>query len=151
MVFKYNLSRGAWEKNDFRYVYSPVAISRKTFIEEDNCLVNSFNEESLKYDYVSLAHKNRFTVGDRATLECSFDNFGAPLITLANCIYDDGKNLMYSDHYEVVAYEDGCNVWYVRRAPDGSELPFISENCLSLYFPIKAGDKISMSVSLRQE
>jgi hypothetical protein len=82
-------------------------------------------------------------------LSCSFEKFGAPLITLANSL-DEGKDgyLMYGDHYEVVVYEGGCNVWFVTKAPENSPRPFISTNCLRLNFPIENGAKIEFSVTV---
>jgi hypothetical protein len=100
------------------------------------------------HDYISIAHKSSFTVGTRAALVCSFENYGAPLITLANSIgADEGGNPLYGDHYEIVAYEGGCNVWYITKAPDGAKRPFLNDCCLRVNFPIEAGSKIELGVA----
>ena len=52
---------------------------------------------------------------------CSFEKYGAPLITIANAIGKDENGYpLYGDHFEIVAYESGCNVRFITKALEGS-------------------------------
>ena len=47
-----------------------------------------------------------------ACVSCSFEKFGAPLITLTDILETDEKgNLFYDKCHEVVLWEKGINVW----------------------------------------
>ena len=149
---KYDFGQKDWKKNwkkDFRYAYSLVANSFCEFNEEEDHLSNGYNEDIGGYDYISIVHKDVHGVGEKLSLKCSFDHFGAPLITVANDLWtDDEGHTRYGDHYEVVAYEGGCNVWYITKADEGSTRPFKVANCLRLRFPIEEKTEVSLSVEL---
>ena len=148
MIYSYNFSEGSRWEADFSHTYSLVCPSRNSFIQEADAIVNSYNEEMKGHDYISLAHKARFSVGTRTSLVCSFESYGAPLITIANSIGTDANGYaLYGDHYEIVAYEGGCNVWYITKAPDGAKRPFLNDCCLRVNFPIEAGSKIELGVA----
>ena len=145
---KYDFGQAEWKK-DFRYVYSLVASSFCEFSDENGHIANGYNENVGGYDYISIAHKDTFGLGARASVKCSFDHYGAPLLTFANDIRtDESGRLLYGDHYEVVAYEGGCNVWYITKAEEGSERPFKVASCLKLRFPIEEKSVVDMSVEL---
>lgn len=142
----YDFSKADW-KQDFEYAYSLVANSFNKFTEQKDHLSNGFNNEINGYDYISIVHKQKHAVGVKASADCSFDNYGAPLITFANSLWTDENGfLRYGDHYEVVAYENGCNVWYITEAPKGSPRPFKVENCIRLRFKIEEKSRVSLSV-----
>ena len=143
---KYDFGNSEWKK-DFRYAYSIIYNSFHEFKEEGGCVVN---EKTDHFHYVSIVHNDTFGKGAKVSAKCSFDHYGAPLFTFANSIYKDEENgvLRYGDHYEVVAYEEGCNVWFVTKAPEGSGRRFDSECCLRLRFPIEEKSMIRMSTEL---
>ena len=145
---KYSFANSEWEC-DFDYTYSLVANTYNKFTYADGQVFSGYNEERGVYDYVSVAHKDVFHSGAKVSVECSFDKFGAPLITIANSIYtdSDGKS-MYGDHYEVVSYKDGCNIWYITKAQEGSAKPFVNIKCLSVHFPIEEGSRLNLSVKV---
>ena len=145
---KYNFANSDW-KNDFKYAYSLVANSFCEFAEEQDHIANGYNEKIGGYDYISIVHKDSFKKGAMVAVKCSFDHYGAPLITFANDLWtDENGNVRYGDHYEVVAYENGCNVWYITKAEQGSERPFKVANCIRLRFPIEEKSVIDMSVEV---
>ena len=145
---KYTFNNGEW-KNDFRYAYSIIYGRVCEFNEEADHLVNNGDVEAKRFDYVSIVHNEKFTKGAKATLVSSFDSYGAPLITIANSVtLDEHGELRYGDHYEVVGYESGCNVWFITDPDEGSDRHFKSQNCLRLRFPVEEKKPFSMSVEL---
>ena len=145
---KYSFANSEWEK-DFEYSYSLVANSYNKFTYADGHVYSGYNEEIKGHDYVSIVHGDVFHSGAEIAVKCSFDKFGAPLITIANWIEKDadGKT-MYGDHYEVVAYKDGCNIWYITKAPEGHTRPFLNIKCASIHFPIEEGSTLTLSVKV---
>ena len=148
---KYLFTNNEWKQN-FAYAYSIVARSFNEFISDADHVFNDYNEKIEDYDYVSIVHNEKYGNRARAYMRCSFDNFGAPLITLANSVTrGDDSRLRYGDHYEVVAYEGGCNVWYVTKAPEGSKKAHKSESCGCLSFRLEAMKEFEMSVEVRDK
>ena len=145
---KYTFDNSSW-KNDFSYAYSLVATSYCEFSEASDHIHNGYNEEIGGYDYISIVHCEKGATGDVISTKCSFDSYGAPLLTFANEVWTDGEgHLRYGDHYEIVAYENGCNVWRITRAPEGSTRPFVAENCLRLRFPMPENTPFTLRVEL---
>jgi len=132
------------------HVYSPVAKSCTRFHREGDCIANAYNEAIKEYDYISLADPNPHRSGVTVSTRCSFDKYGAPLVTLANELFrgDDGE-LHYGAHYEVVVYEKGCNIWYVVPAPEKKERPFTAKSVARLQFPLNPGARISLQVTVK--
>ena len=145
---RYSFADNTW-KNDFKYAYSLVANTFCEFTEENGHVVNPYNVKAGCYDYISIVHKDVFEKGAKVSAKCSFDHYGAPLLTFASSLWTDGDgHLRYGDHYEVVAFENGCNVWYITKADEGSERPFKVANCIRLRFPIEDKSIIDMSVEV---
>lgn len=145
---KYDFAKKDW-KNDFKYAYSLVANTFCEFTEEADHLMSGYNEKAGGYDYISIVHKDVFEKGVKVSVKCSFDHYGAPLLTFANSLWTDGEGrLRYGDHYEVVAFENGCNVWYITEAEEGAERPFKVANCIRLRFPIEDKSMIDMSAEM---
>ena len=148
IFMKYNFSNNEGKK-DFKYAYSIIYGVCREFVETSDHLVNRGDVERGRYDYVSIVHNEKFTKGAKATLVSSFDSYGAPLITIANSVtLDEHGELRYGDHYEVVGYESGCNVWFITDPDEGSDRHFKSQNCLRLRFPVEEKKPFSMSVEL---
>ena len=149
MTYHYDFTRDSGWRNDFSNTYS-IAFGkrREDFIQEDDCIRNAPIEGTEYFEYISNAHKKCFKRGARAKLVCSFESYGAPLITLANSIGTDENGYpLYGDHYEIVAYEEGCNVWFITKAPEGSGKSFDGKGLLRLRFPIAGGEKIELSIT----
>lgn len=148
MTTRYRFARDSgWEKH-FTETYSVVAgTAREHFVQREDGIENCSLGDGKHFAYISAAYNEPLSVGASAALEASFESYGAPLITLANSIGKDAEgHPFYGDHYEIVLYEGGCNVWFVAKAPEGDARPFVSENPLRLYFSIKDGEKVTLKV-----
>ena len=149
MVRRFSFASGSgWEKH-FTETYSIVAGSaRASFVQREDGIENLALGDGKCFAYISAAYCERLTRGASISVDCSFASYGAPLITLANEITRDSDgHPLYGDHYEIVVYEGGCNVWYVQKAPEGSPRPFTAENPLRLYFPIQGGERVTLKVT----
>lgn len=135
----------------FIYVTSPASKSRNKFIQKENCIENSYNEEIKDYDYISIVTKEKYRDGVTMRVKCSFDKFGAPLIVFT----DDYKQLedgsyQYGLHFEVVAYENGCNVWHIVQGKGGKN-PIDVTKVDSREFSIEDKSIIEMEVTVKEK
>ena len=137
--------------DDFMYVYSPACKYYKEFIVEDDCIHNTYNDELQDWDYVSMVSKKRYSVGTKITTKCSFAKFGAPLIVFSDDISKDenGRNI-YGHHYEIVAYEDGINIWSIVRCPERKEKPIFPTKVGSLSFHVDENTLIELEVTVEK-
>lgn len=147
---KYIFGRGLWNKNDLIYAYSPVATSFTEFGETDDCIMNAYNESIKGYDYVSLAAKKRYGDGTKVMTKCSFDSFGAPLITIANGFFtDENGRTRYDAHYEIVAYEGGCNVWYIVPCDEDKEKPYKVSSVVKVRYEIEPKSIVELETEIK--
>ena len=149
MQKEFSFACGSGWENHFTETYSVVAGSaREHFVQREDGIENIALGDGKHYAYISAAYREKLTRGASISVDCSFVSYGAPLVTLANEIGSDRDgHPLYGDHYEIVVYEGGCNVWYVKKAPEGSPSPFTAENPLRLYFPIKGGERVTLKVA----
>lgn len=152
MVKKYDFRLGKWNKDDFFYVYSPACKAYKEFIQEDSCIVNSFDESIKDFDYISMVTKEKYTHGVKISAKCSFEKFGAPLIVLTNDINKNHQGeSIYGRHFEIVPYEKGCNVWKVEPAPEKLSRPIKSTALAKMEFKVDAESIIDLEVEVKQK
>lgn len=135
MKKEYIFKRNGWQKDEFEYVYSPVCKTFNEFIQEDDHIRNLAIDGD--FEYISMISKARYTAGTKIYLKCSFDTFGAPIIVLTDDIFSDGERKRYGLHFEVVAYENGFNVWRIVPAPEKIERPINAVKILAEQFEIK--------------
>ena len=138
-------------EDKFIYVSSPASKSKKKFLQKENCIENSYNEEIKDYDYISIITKEKYEGGVNVRVKCSFDKFGAPLIVFT----DDYKQLedgtyQYGLHFEVVAYENGCNVWHIIPGKDEKN-PIDVTKVNAVEFPIEDKSIIDMEVTIEEK
>ncbi|MBR3601378.1 MAG: hypothetical protein IKL49_03535 [Lachnospiraceae bacterium] len=101
-------------EDKFIYVSSPASKSKNKFIQKEDCIENGYNEKIKDYDYISIITKEKYKDGVTVRVKCSFDKFGAPLIVFTDdCKQLEDGSFQYGLHFEVVAYENGCNVWHI--------------------------------------
>lgn len=134
----------------FIYVSSPAAKSRNRFIQKEDWIESSYNEVIKDYDYISIITKEKYDDGVTIRVKCSFDKFGAPLIVFT----DDYKQLedgtyQYGLHFEVVAYENGCNVWHIVPGKDKEKSPIDVTKVNSMEFTIEDKSIIDMEVTIK--
>ena len=138
-------------EDKFVYVSSPASKSKKKFVQKENCIENTYNEEIKDFDYISIIAKEKYNDGVTISVKCSFDTFGAPLIVLT----DDYKSLedgsyQYGLHFEVVAYENGCNVWHIVPGKEEKN-PIDVTKVNAIEFPIEDKSIIDMEVTIRDK
>ena len=134
----------------FIYVSSPAAKSRNRFIQKEDWIESSYNEVIKDYDYISIITKEKYGDGVTIRVKCSFDKFGAPLIVFT----DDYKQLedgtyQYGLLFEVVAYENGCNVWHIVPGKDKEKSPIDVTKVSSMEFTIEDKSIIDMEVTIK--
>ena len=137
-------------EKDFMYVFSPNSKSFVPFTFENGQAINRYDEKLKDYEYVSIVTKEKYTDGVKISTKCSFDSFGAPLIVLSDDISVDenGRN-KYGLHFEVVAYENGCNVWHIVPFPERTERPIKPTKIAFSTFSIPEKCEIDMSVTVQ--
>lgn len=148
----YSLSDFASVKKDFFYAYSPNCKDYVTFTEEKDCVVNTFNEKINDFDYVSMITLDRFAPGTKVTTHCSFEKFGAPLVVFTDDLGPDAFGRpTYGLHFEVVAFEEGCNVWHIVPAAPGAEKPIKPTKIGLTRFPIADNSIIELTVEFLEK
>ena len=150
MKIAYNFGKNKWNKDDFFYAYSPAAKAHKKFIQDGDCIRNSYNEDISDYDYISIVTKEKFSSPVTIRTKCSFESFGAPLIVLSDDISKnaDGTNI-YGLHFESVAYEEGGNVWHIVPWPERKECPRRSSLIGKTRFPIDDNSLIDIEITIQ--
>lgn len=109
----WNFSRGQWSMDGLTYAYTYRFPETPVFRQLDDCILNSENgSQEQGFDNITLLTKEKCLYGTRIETKCSFDHFGAPLVTIAeNIIPDENGNMRFGNYIEVVLYEKGVNVW----------------------------------------
>ena len=136
-------------ENEFFYAYSPACQSFTKFDFENDCILNRVNNDiDAGFDYVSISLKQKERAPINISTCCSFDKFGAPLIVITeNLLEKDGK-LFYGNHIEVVAYEEGINIWYI----ESDEKNVINVKLLGeKKFIVKEKEKLDLIVKINQD
>ena len=134
---------------DFMYVYSPICKVFKEFIAEDECIKNSYNDDIKDWDYISIVTKDKYSSGTTVSTVCSFDKYGAPLIVFTDDIVNDENGIRrYGHHYEVVAYENGINIWSIVPWHERGERPIKPTKIAFLEFPVKEDDFFELKVKV---
>ena len=138
-------------EDKFIYVSSPASKSKKKIVKKESCIENSYNEEIKDYDYISIITKEKYESGVAVRVKCSFDKFGAPLIVFTDDykLLEDGT-YQYGLHYEVVAYENGCNVWHIVPGKDEKN-PIDVTKVNAIEFPIEDKSMIDMEVTIEEK
>jgi hypothetical protein len=148
----YNLKKGQWDNNELVPAYSPACFDRANFRQEDNCLVNREGKSLFGYEYISLTEKVKRKMGVVATLQCSFEKFGAPLIVFSNDLPVNEKGeRIYGEHYEIVAYEKGINIWKVIPWPERVERPTKSILLAKKEFAIEGNSMIEIKMEILED
>ena len=121
-VFHCSFARGAWDPNRWMLVKSPRWSHFGGWVQKDDCIENETPADAAAKDllgkrapetYTSMVLKRTFSgnVVVRSTME--FTDRMAPLIVLAPTLGKAAKGRPeYREHYEVVLYDGGINVWH---------------------------------------
>jgi len=150
---KYDLKRGLPEH--FVYAASTIVTYRREFQLDSDGLVNARIELEDKqaayqdYEYISVVEKERVQLPVVLEAECSFDKFGAPLIVFSEEITEKGNGWKeYGEHYEVVLFESGINIWHITPQKEGGQQV---EAVCKARLPFPAGEMTKLTVRLTRE
>jgi len=148
----YRFNKDERDFSDFNYAYSPHAEGRNKFFLYDNCIANFEPERREEFNYVSLITKKKYGIGTRVSTKCVFKKFGAPLIVFTDDMTDEvGGTKLYGLHFEVVAYEGGCNVWHIVPDPENVKRPIKSTKIGNMAFSIEPDEVIDISVGFKSK
>lgn len=142
----YNFADGI-NLDDFFYCYSPQAKCCGVFTREKNCIKNSYNDDVRDYEYTTIMLKEKLRVGNKITTECDFEKRGAPLVVISDVLFEKDGHTYYGEHFEAVAFEEGCNVWYNRLPTEPSyPKPLVTEKIHFEDIPTPNGTRVKLSV-----
>lgn len=150
----YNFNVKEANLEDFKYAYSPAAKTHKEFTQLDDCIANFTpgevgHKDIFDYDYISMITKKKYKSGVKFSTKCNFVKFGAPLLVFCNDFITDTNGApIYQNHYEVVAYEGGCNIWYIVPWPERTERPIKPTLIGKLDFEIKPDELIEIRTQI---
>ena len=139
------------DPSEFYYCYSPQAKVCGVFERETDCIKNRYNAEVGDYEYTTAMLKEKLTVGDRITLVCDFERRGAPLVVFTDELITKGGKPYYGEHFEVVTFEEGVNVWH--NIPTGIDDPKRALKTNKLHFesiPTPNKARVTLSVVFRE-
>ena len=137
---------------DFRYAYSPACFDRVAFKQENNSILNSTGKSLFGYEYISILERVKRRLGVVAQTECSFEKFGAPLIVFSDDIHVNEKGeWIYGKHFEVVAYEDGINIWHIIPCPENKDRPIKPTLLAAKKFHIKDNSLINIKLQILKD
>ena len=135
----------------FEYAYSPICKEHIRFEQQKDCVANYKEENPEEFAYVSVVCNEKCAVGAKVSVECSFGKFGAPLIVFSDDVSDneDGSKL-YGLHFEVVAYENGCNIWHIMPDPSNTVRPIKTKKIAFEEFKIEENERIRIDVQFEK-
>ena len=146
---KYVFSENNWSLEQFTYAYTYRFEETPVFVQEVDCIRNSKNEEFKQgFDNISLMDRTPHGPGTRITTQCAFENFGAPLIVLAESLDTDARGVLrHGNYFEIVLYENGINVWRMWLR-DGK----VSwKKLMNVDFPVSANEVHTLSVQVEAD
>ena len=150
---RYELKNGLPE--NFVYAASTVVSYRREFTQESEGLANARIELADKkaayqdFEYISAVESERAKLPVKLEVECSFDKFGAPLIVFSeNMTEKENGWREYGEHYEVVLFESGINIWHITPKKEGGQQV---EAMCKARLPFPAGEWTKLTVTLAKD
>lgn len=145
----YNFSRTAGKELGLDTAYSFRFTETPEFTRKDDAIATAVNPNHREgFDNISLLTPERYTAKVRASLRCSFEDWGCPEIIVVEeterC--EDGA-LRYGPCFEVVLYKDGINVW--RHYRDDGVCHWHKR--LGAHFPVEEGKLHELTVEIREK
>lgn len=138
--------KGLWE-NSFVYANSFRWNDDPEFIQQEDHIHNrKISEERFGYDNISLMTAEKYAPGVKVSTVCSFDDFGAPLIVIAEDLIPDANGFpRYGEYLEIVLYENGVNVWRMHM-DEAHKVTW--HKALGVEFPVTAKEKHELTVEI---
>jgi len=126
----FDFAEGKWERGAFFEARNDDWDRGAPIVQMPDCVMNAndpkWTDEDLYKNhqadvYSSLILTNRFRGNVTFSSKMSFDHRMAPSLVIAGEFAKDAQGRMaFRDHYEIVLFEDGLNVWRHRR-PNGGK------------------------------
>lgn len=145
---KLDFSRGAWNTDEIAYAYTYRFPGAPEFLQQEDCVENrpdSAGTFGCDWENISVLSRRTYTAGARIETRCAFFGSGAPLITVADRMYDENGVSKYGDYLEIVLYRNGVNIW--RMQMDG-EKTVTWNKMLGVEFPVSEGDIHTLAVEV---
>lgn len=141
---KIYFKKGMWEEN-FVYAYCPRFPFSPEFVQKNGYIENSVNPDMRDgFDYVTALLCEKYE-SVKLTLECSFEKYGAPLITIAEDVFKNEEgNLIYKNYHEVVLWEGGINIWHLKDEEGSVKIKKLA----ALDFPLEGGKRHTFSAEI---
>ena len=135
--FAVTFANGQWNMENFIMVKSPRFSHVGRFLQNGDHIVN-FTPAGLSNDellhcreaYAAMLTKTKYSGNVTVSSRMSFDHRMAPLIVIAPELGEsaDGQFPEFRDHYEIVLFDEGINVWhhrYIDGKPSWYKLAYI--------------------------
>ena len=144
---------GAWSSNDWIVVKSPRCNYVHGFMQKEDGIENEcpdvsgeeIHQKHFNDVYSAMVLKDRVGVGQSVSSTMSFDWRMAPLIVLVeNLDKSETEVPTLGDHWEVVLYAEGLNVWR-HSTKDGK--PFVYRTAY-LKVPLNKGERYNLEVNV---
>lgn len=124
-----SFARGKWNAEDWKVVKGPRWDYCHGFVQKDGWIENETPdgmtpEEIFKKCgstvYSGMVWKDRFALGTTVSMTTGWDWRMAPLMVIAPDlgVSKDGKHPEFREHWEVVVYDEGLNVWHHFWTPE---------------------------------
>lgn len=134
--------------NDFYYCYSPQSKNKGLFERESDCIKNRFNTELNDFEYTTIMLRNKLSVGATIETECMWEKRGAPLIVIAEDVFEKNGILTHGEHFEVVVFEEGCNVWHLTMTTDpNAKKPVVANKVHFENLPTPNFSKVKLKIT----
>lgn len=149
MKKEYCFAKDKWTMSDFFYAYSPACMDRVQFRQEEDAIVNGKGKSFCGYEMITLLKSQKYSAGVVLETECSFESFGAPLIVITDNVSQNEKGeRVYGSYLEIVAYEEGINVWAIEPAVQGAECPIAATKLQTKSFPVQGNTRVRIKVQI---
>ena len=144
---------GEWNSNDWVIVKSPRCTYVHGFVQKEDGIENEcpdvsgeeIHKKHFNDVYSAMVLKDRVEVGQTVSSMMSFDWRMAPLIVLVeNLDKPDAVVPTLGDHWEIVLYAEGLNVW--RHSTKGGK-PFVYRTAY-LKVPFNKGVRYNLEVKV---
>jgi len=123
-----DFARGRWNEADWKVVKGPRWDYCHGFVQKDGWIENEvpdlppeaiFSKRGSDC-YSGMVWKDRFPLGSTVTMTTGWDWRMAPLMVIAPDlgVSKDGRHPEFREHWEIVVYDEGLNVWHHFWTPE---------------------------------
>lgn len=108
-----DFSANAWNETDIVHAWGMRFNENGRFVQKEDHIENREDPAcTYGFENIALMSREKYGPGAKITVECSFTENGAPLITLSEDLFPDGNgDFRYGSYYELVLYKNGINLW----------------------------------------